>query len=183
VQVGALTASNNLSDVVSVSASRANLGLGSAATSDTNAFDPAGAAANAVGVVSNALAVHTANVSNPHQVTAGQVGALTPTGDGSQLTGITAAQVGALNTTGGVVNGSLNVLSNLFVNGTNVTGMTGAFNPAATNLDMATNRIVNLGLPAGDNDAVSKYYLWVSLSNIPPMGDMSMGIYTNQSSP
>ena len=41
------------------------------------------------------LTNHLNDSSNPHNVTAVQVGALTPDGDGSQLTGITASQVGA----------------------------------------------------------------------------------------
>lgn len=44
---GALLAANNLSDVVSVSAARTSLGLGSAATQNTSAFDAAGAASTA----------------------------------------------------------------------------------------------------------------------------------------
>ncbi|MBI2442152.1 MAG: hypothetical protein HYV35_12375 [Lentisphaerae bacterium] len=93
---GALMVSNNLSEISSEAdkaAARTNLGLGSAATSDTTAFDPAGAAA----AVEAALSTHVADQNNPHQVTAVQVGALTPTGDGSGLTGLTASQVaGAL---------------------------------------------------------------------------------------
>jgi len=100
---GALVASNNLSDLPDKVAARANLGLGSAAISDASAFDQAGAA----GTVNTALSTHMGDHNNPHQVTASQVGALTPNGDGSQLTGIAAAQVGALSTNGGVVNGPL----------------------------------------------------------------------------
>lgn len=103
---GNLTSSNNLSDITDMVAARTNLGLGTAATNDASAFDLAGTA----GAVSNTLSAHTANLNNPHQVTAAQVGALTPAGSGAQLTGITAAQVGALSTTGGVVNGAVTVL-------------------------------------------------------------------------
>jgi hypothetical protein len=42
---GSLLAANNLSDVVSAAAARANLGLGTAATQNSTAFDAAGAAA------------------------------------------------------------------------------------------------------------------------------------------
>lgn len=101
VVTGALMSANNLSDIPDKAAARANLGLGTAAVRDESAFDSAGAA----NVVSNVLSLHAADLNNPHHVSAGQVGALTPTGDGSQLTGITASQVGALSTTGGVVNG------------------------------------------------------------------------------
>jgi hypothetical protein len=44
---GALLASNNLSDVQSTTQARTNLGLGSAATQNTSAFDASGAAAAA----------------------------------------------------------------------------------------------------------------------------------------
>ncbi|MBI2442219.1 MAG: hypothetical protein HYV35_12725 [Lentisphaerae bacterium] len=90
---GDLIATNNLADLTDPAAARTNLGLGSAATNDVSAFDPAGAAA----AVDATLSTHVANHNNPHQVTAVQVGALTPTGDGSQLAGLTASQVaGAL---------------------------------------------------------------------------------------
>lgn len=103
VAAGVLMSANNLSDVPDKVAARANLGLGTAATKDAVAFDPAGAA----DAVNNTLTGHTADLNNPHHVTAGQAGALTSNGDGSQLTGITAAQVGALSINGGVVNGPL----------------------------------------------------------------------------
>jgi hypothetical protein len=45
--LGALQASNNLSDLQSAATTRTNLGLGSAATQDSSAFDAAGAAATA----------------------------------------------------------------------------------------------------------------------------------------
>jgi len=103
VATGALMSANNLSDLTDKAAARANLGLGSAATRDASAFELAGAA----DAVNTTLSAHAADQNNPHQVTAEQVGALTPNGNGSQLTGITAAQVGALSTNGGVVNGPL----------------------------------------------------------------------------
>ena len=68
VAVGALVASNNLSDIASPAAARANLGLGTAATNDASAFEPAGAA----GSLSNMVASHTADFNNPHQVSAAQ---------------------------------------------------------------------------------------------------------------
>jgi len=85
---GALIAANHLSELSATAATaRSNLGLGSAATSDTSAFDPAGAATT----VSNTLSTHASSASNPHQVTA--------------------AQVGALSTNGGTANGAISVLS------------------------------------------------------------------------
>jgi len=45
--------------------------------------------------IQNDIDNHVADITNPHSVTAAQVGALTPDGDGSGLTGITAGQVGA----------------------------------------------------------------------------------------
>jgi hypothetical protein len=104
VATGALMSANNLSDLNNNATARSYLGLGSAATRDVSVFDAAGSA----GAVSSTLSAHTANLNNPHQVTASQAGALTPTGSGAQLTGITAAQVGALSTNGGVVNGEVN---------------------------------------------------------------------------
>jgi hypothetical protein len=54
-----------------------------------------GQVSNMVTDVEDELDAHRTNTNNPHSVTAAQVGALTPTGDGSGLTGITPSQVGA----------------------------------------------------------------------------------------
>lgn len=46
-------------------------------------------------------------------------------------------------------------------------------------LNMNMNRVVNLGNPVNDGDAVSKTYLRSVLSALPPQGDLSMGSFTN----
>ena len=50
----------------------------------------------------------------------------------------------------------------------------------AADLNLDGNRIVNLSLPQNDGDAVSKSYLWTSLADIPALGGVSMGSYTNR---
>jgi hypothetical protein len=67
---GDMLAANDLSDVASVTQSRTNLGLGSAALADTGDFDALGSAA----VVASDLATHEADTANPHSVTKAQVG-------------------------------------------------------------------------------------------------------------
>lgn len=52
--------------------------------------------------------------------------------------------------------------------------------PMTGALDMSANRIIRLADPAQDDDAVNKQYLWTSLTDIAPMGGLSMGIYTNR---
>lgn len=49
----------------------------------------------------------------------------------------------------------------------------------AGDFDMNGNRVKNLPAPRADGDAVSKDYLRSVLSNLPPQGDLSMGVYTN----
>ena len=46
-------------------------------------------------------------------------------------------------------------------------------------VDVSSNRVVNLGAPVADGDAVSKAYLESALQTIEPIG-LSMGIYTNR---
>lgn len=130
VAAGALLASNNLSDVNNAAAARANLGLGSAATNQANAFlAPAGngsqltnitaaqvgalstnagalLAANNLSDVAN-TATARANLGLGSAATSNSEAFLAPAGNGSQLTGLTAAQVGALSTNGGAVSGNV----------------------------------------------------------------------------
>lgn len=54
-----LLRANNLSDLTNVPAARTNLGLGTAATQNSTAFDPAGAATAAVAAIPNASATQT----------------------------------------------------------------------------------------------------------------------------
>ena len=46
-------------------------------------------------------------------------------------------------------------------------------------VDVSSNRVVNLGAPVADGDAVSKAYLESALQMVYPVG-VSMGIYTNR---
>lgn len=47
-------------------------------------------------------------------------------------------------------------------------------------LNLNGNRIVNLAGPQNDTDGISKEYFWATLTNMPPMGGLSMGVYTNR---
>ncbi len=98
-----LTAVNNLNDLTDISAARNNLGLGTAATSDTSAFDSSGAAST----VQNNLDSHESDGgahgadSGPTNDTIarrngfGDLYATNFHGGGGNLTGLTPAQVGA----------------------------------------------------------------------------------------
>ena len=46
-------------------------------------------------------------------------------------------------------------------------------------VDVSSNRVVNLGAPVADGDAVSKVYMESALQMVEPVG-LSMGIYTNR---
>ena len=50
----------------------------------------------------------------------------------------------------------------------------------AGDLDLNGNRIVNLAGPQDDTDGISKEYFWSTLTNLPPMGGLAMGVYTNR---
>ena len=50
----------------------------------------------------------------------------------------------------------------------------------AGDLNLGGNRIVNLAGPQDDSDGISKEYFWGTLTNLPPMGGISMGVYTNR---
>ena len=46
-------------------------------------------------------------------------------------------------------------------------------------LDAGSNRITNLATPVNDLDAVNKAYMTNFLANLSPLGDLTMGTYTN----
>lgn len=46
-------------------------------------------------------------------------------------------------------------------------------------LNMNSNRVMNLPAPQSDNDAIAKAYLRAVLSSLQPQGDLSMGSFTN----
>lgn len=76
---GGLLSANNLSDVSDPAASRTNLGLGTAAVANTTAFEAA----------DPAIQAHLANTSNPHSVTAAQVGNATAQWNADKIKGVT----------------------------------------------------------------------------------------------
>ena len=176
---GNLAASNNLSELANQSTARTNLGLGTASTNNVTAFDTAGAA----GAVSNTLSAHINNFNNPHQVTASQVGALTPSGNGSQLTGITSSQVGALAAAnnlsdaanivtaranlglGSAATNNANDFLSPASNGSQLTGITAAQVGALSATGGVVNGVVNFNGP-------------VSFAS--QFGDVPMGVFTNR---
>ncbi len=166
-----LTAVNNLNDLTDISAARNNLGLGTAATSDTSAFDSSGAAST----VQNNLDTHesdggahgadslASNDSIARRNGFGDLYATNFVGGGANLTGITYAQVGAAaaahtHSAADVVSGTLAVARGGTGTGTAFTagslvfaGTSGVYGQDSSNLvwDDSNNRLLigtNTGL-------------------------------------
>lgn len=190
--VGALIASSNLSDLVNVATARYYLGLGTIATCSSNAFitttngngayltnitftqiggtlsTNAGALlkANNLSELTASASTARTNLGLASAATHNAGDFLTPTGNGSQLTGITAAQVGALTPTG---------------NGSQLTNITaaqvGALTPTGDGSQLTNITAAQVGALSTTGGVVSGS---LDIQYIPPKGDLIMGAYTNQ---
>ena len=161
---GSLQALNDLSDLPNVSAARGNLGLGSAALSNTSAFDAAGAANTALtsaesfttSAVATALAAAEAFSANASNITSGTLasghlpGTIAANTTGNAATATTASAVPASGISGTLATAQLPTIPNTKISGlgTASTQSIATFAQTANNLSdlaSAATALTNLG--------------------------------------